>query len=445
MMKDLVYVFHDIIKTTLSFYGCLIYFLRGKSFRNCPYFKQTEKTVQNDEKLSLLHAKIHVYSIAAAFYMYDKPIYRKSSYKADIIDNFRNVSIPGTGLPLSWFVSTKISAYLLVTCVNPVICMIAAIHYWLLKRANEESSMRMISDEYFIRLLTPNDWFSYWRLNSRVAAYHAYLNHTPAGYDMENKWTFLQDGKRQNIPVSPFLENPAGLVVKHKNEEGGLGIHFYENAVQGGDWIIQERIHNSDWVANCLPSNAPLSTFRIMTFSNYSLDCTQQLPSTYDHDSSNKISTLSCVFRAGRQGASTDHDSILFNVDTDTGTILHGTTNAHWYQLGIPSKSWRSHGQEYTHHPDGNITVTGKKIPCMQQMKQLVEESHFKMCPFVPFVGWDVVLSSSKDCPICLLEVNLSCNFFRGSFDKQIYLEFLSMLCTKLHSLRDDFDTDKND
>ena len=47
------------------------------------------------------------------------------------------------------------------------------------------------------------------------------------------------------------------------------------------------------------------------------------------------ITALSCVFRAGRQGAATDHDSILFDVDVKTGAIKGGTTNAHWYRLGL--------------------------------------------------------------------------------------------------------------
>lgn len=41
--------------------------------------------------------------------------------------------------------------------------------------------------------------------------------------------------------------------------------------------------------------------------------------------------------------------------------------------------------------------------------------AHYLMLPDVPFVGWDVALT---DKGIYLLEVNLSCNFFRGSFDK---------------------------
>ena len=38
-------------------------------------------------------------------------------------------------------------------------------------------------------------------------------------------------------------------------------------------------------------------------------------------------------------------------------------------------------------------------------------------------VGWDVAFTPDG---IYLLEVNLSCNFFRGSFDKKEYFEFVN-------------------
>ena len=41
-----------------------------------------------------------------------------------------------------------------------------------------------------------------------------------------------------------------------------------------------------------------------------------------------QIAALSCVFQ-GRKGATTDHDSILFNVNVGTGMIKGGTTNVH--------------------------------------------------------------------------------------------------------------------
>jgi hypothetical protein len=69
-------------------------------------------------------------------------------------------------------------------------------------------------------------------------------------------------------------------------------------------------------------------------------------------------------------------------------------------------------------------------------MLQLVEMSHWKLCPDVPLVGWDVVLSADPKLPVCLLEVNLSCNFFRGSFDKKVYLDFLEDMIVTMQDMR---------
>eukprot|EP01083_Nonionella_stella_P228243 809047_1 len=258
---------------------------------------------------------------------------------------------------------------------------------------------------------------------------------------MENKWTFLKEGHDRGVPISPYLESP-GIVVKHKNEEGGLGIYFYKNATDGGDWIIQERIENSAWVSSLLPSPAPLSTFRVITQSRASIDIHKEAKVE-------DITALSCVFRAGRKNAATDHDSILFDVDVNTGLIRGGTTNAHWYKLGLhntlPGRcNWRSFHGEHSTHPDvEGLDVSGKSVPDIKGILKLVEESHMKLCADVPFVGWDVVLSADEKVPVCLLEVNLSCNFFRGTFDLKTYLDFIDDSLVKLQDLRLQADVSK--
>jgi len=419
---------------TASFYGCFFYYLCGKGKTEpfvkdacgSPFFKIEVNDASEQQEL-LKYSRIHCYSLAIIFWLWDKPHYRKSSYQEDLRDNLRNVAIPGTGIPLSIFTVHKIAALCLVLIINPLVCAMAALHY-----CHKHQKFSSLSKEYMTRLLTPDDWFSYWRLNSRVTAMHALLNGNPEGYNMENKWAFLQTGDRLGVPVSPFLSTPA-IVVKHKNEEGGMGIFFYKNALEGGDWIIQEKIDNSAWVSAMLPKRSPLSTFRVITQSRASLDLSKSASVT-------DVTALSCVFRAGREGALTDHDSILFDVDPKTGDILKGTTNAHWYRLGIhevlPGRCpWRSI-HNYTHHPDGNIAVTGNKMKDIRNVLHLVEESHFKMCPEVPLAGWDVVLSADSKLPVCLLEVNLSCNFFRGTFDRRLYLDFIADSFEVLQKMR---------
>ena len=112
-----------------------------------------------------------------------------------------------------------------------------------------------------------------------------------------------------------------------------------------------------------------------------------------------------------------------------SGTDFHNT---------LPGRcNWRSFHGEYETHPDvEGLEVTGKSVPDIKGMLKLVEESHLKLCPDVPFVGWDVVLSADPKVPVCLLEVNLSCNFFRGTFDKKAYLDFIDDALVKLQEQR---------
>lgn len=66
--------------------------------------------------------------------------------------------------------------------------------------------------------------------------------------------------------------------------------------------------------------------------------------------------------------------------------------------------------------------ITGEVIPDIQGKLALVADAHFKLLPDVPLVGWDVALTSKG---VYLLEVNLSCNFFRGSFSLASYVQFV--------------------
>merc|ERR1711966_51354 len=125
--------------------------------------------------------------------------------------------------------------------------------------------------------------------------------------------------------------------------------------------------------------------------------------------------------------ALTDHSSILFDVDMATGQILKGTTNMHWYQLGVDklaSTPWVCLDHTVTEHPDTGRPVTGAVIPEIEKIKKLCQDAHFKLLPDVPLAGWDVALT--EEAGMCLLEVNLSCNFFRGTFDQRSYFGFVN-------------------
>lgn len=207
------------------------------------------------------------------------------------------------------------------------------------------------------------------------------------------------------------------------------GIHFFESATHGGEWIIQKQFENAPCLSKLLPSGAPLSTLRIVTMSRGALNperavAEAALTSSSQSSQSALVEALVCVFRAGRAGASTDHNSVLFDMDMETGRIKEGSNNQHWYKLGLQHAL---HGAidaapNTTIHPDSGATITGEVIPDIATLKQTVVDMHAKLLPDVPLAGWDVAITTEG---VMVLEANLSCNFFQGTFDYRKYISFV--------------------
>lgn len=404
--------------TLVAFYGSLAhYWIRRGSYADCPFFKQD------------LHAKTYVYSIALLNTLWDEPHYRHPSFYVDLVKNLRNVAIPGTGLPLSIVSYSRLILFPFLVFVYPWLCAIGA----FLELNKEYSHQTGSTPERFLRtfeqvLVNPQNWFAFWRVNCHVVSLHS-LKTQSDGYIMENKWDFLIESEKQNIAVSPYMKAPQSLVIKDRNEEGGMGIFMFDNAVSGGDWIIQEKLENSPFLKKLLPEDAPLSTFRIITASRYGLGRSEE-----ELGGIAGVKSLSCVFRAGLKGAATDHKSIMFDVDMETGKIMKGSTTTHWYRLGLQNvlRGKMSVGHDITNHPDTGVPITGNVIKEIKAMKKLVEEAHFKLMKDVPLCGWDVAITNKG---VLLLEVNISCNFFRGTFDQPWYFQFLDEYFTHLETL----------
>ena len=172
-------------------------------------------------------AKVQVYSLSLIFKLWSKNHYRSPSFRQDMLDNLKNVAIPGTGIPLSTFCHNWWTCLLFVFFMNPLICMFGAINKAMKEQdENKEAefclSMFVQSTYrfYATHLLHPDDWFSLWRLNCRLASYHSSITQAE-GYKQEDKWTFLTEGKALGVPVSPFIDDVPSIVLKHKSIEGG--------------------------------------------------------------------------------------------------------------------------------------------------------------------------------------------------------------------------------
>jgi hypothetical protein len=214
-----------------------------------------------------------------------------------------------------------------------------------------------------------------------------------------------------------------------------LALHKFENATAGGDWIIQECLKNNEFVSKLVPSNAPLSTFRLVTASRGGLARLGKYSNT--EMPQDLITVLSCVFRAGRAGATTDHKAVQFDVNMEIGKIRNGFSNAHWYHRGMDALwecKW-TNPTIITRHPDTTRVVSGTDIPEFGSMVDLVRRAH-ELIPNVPFCGWDVALT---DKGTLLLETNLSCNFFQASFDRDEYFDIVNGYFELLDPLKSRF------
>ena len=353
-------------QTFITYVNALYAFI----FQKCKY---DECSVFGDDKW----AKVQIFSLSLIFKLWSMKHYRSPSFQQDMIDNLRNVAIPGTGVPLSVFCYSYWTCLFYVVFLNPFICLMGAIN-----KARKESHTTLegaaasVLAHFKQHLLHPDDWFSFWRLNCRLVSYHSTLT-SHIDYQQEDKWSFLTLGKQLEVPVSPFLDRIPSLVCKNKNIEGGMGIHFFQNAAHGGDWILQERLENADWLNALLPANAPLSTMRVITTSTWALRQTETATST-TAQAEEYVRAESGLLRLGRANASTDHSSVLFDVDIATGEIRQGTSNAHWYQLGLQKAvtcPWLPPQETVTRHADAPYPeVTGQCIPNMQAALKIVVE-----------------------------------------------------------------------
>lgn len=374
----------------LDYYCSLWYYwVKGGTYEGCPYFAHDPA------------ARVQMWGLAVTTSLWDIPHYRSANFAVDSRKNLSNVALPRTPVTLDACYHSIIVWKSFILFVYPFLCFLTALL--------ETNPRYGFTTAWRKAALYPDTWFNYWRLNCRLASYH-HARTQSADYMLEDKWVFTEMCEDKGIPCAPCIAlEGSRLIVKHRNEEGGLGLQTFKPCQKGGPWLIQEALDNREDIAAWLPSDAPLSTLRVVTKSSAAWD-----------ESDSCVKALSCVWRAGRSGAQTDHCSVLFDVDMSTGKIRKGTVNHDWY----PSQRHKCTEQDasFTVHPDSGITLAGLEIPGIHDALALAERAHLALCPGALLVGWDVALTTKGS---LLLEANLMCNFFQADFDRHMYFQFV--------------------
>ncbi len=386
--------------TIYYYYKYLFYFiLNNKKIDECKFLSNKKNDILT-----------HIYCLSLNYKLWNTIHYRNTSFKKDIKDNLSNICIPSTGICLSILVCNKYIYLFSLLVINPLICFVYSILMLIFRFKNPNIIFKK-------NLLYPDSWFWIWRKNCTLVQYH-YHKTNSKNYEFENKKKFLEKVDMLNFPITPYVKND--FILKNINIEGGMGIHTYRNAFQNGDWIIQPKLNNNNFLKKILPNDSPLSTIRIVTcFDN----C--------DYKS------LSAVLRAGFSNEKTDHKSILFNINLKTGVIEYGKKNDNWYKIGFKNLCNSNNILKniyFKKHTETNKLVTTKEIPDFLKITNICEQVHKKLLPDIPIAGWDIALT--EEIGICLVEVNLSCNLFCAEFDKKFYNKFLYNWFTNLDNYK---------
>lgn len=138
------------------------------------------------------------------------------------------------------FCYSRFTALLFILVANPIISLGAAVYCRFSSNAQvaqqqgqphnpasgpQDAGSKALSVAALYRqlLLFPDHWFAIWRHNCLLVGYHALVTGS-SSYRMEAKGTFLLEGQRMGLPVSPFYNDPK-VFVKHVSIEGGHA-HF---------------------------------------------------------------------------------------------------------------------------------------------------------------------------------------------------------------------------
>ena len=146
---------------SVSFGGALLIYWRGMYL--CLIKRVTYAQLKADLPSLEPMARLQIYWLALHVRLWKLPHYRSGIFSNDARKNLRNVALPGTGIPLSLLFYFTSVAYAFLWLGVPLTALAAA----LIARVHCGQSFGRAFAE---ALLTPRDWFSYWRLNCALAS-----------------------------------------------------------------------------------------------------------------------------------------------------------------------------------------------------------------------------------------------------------------------------------
>lgn len=169
-----------------------------------------------------------------------------------------------------------------------------------------------------------------------------------------------------------FVEVHPNFIVKPLSGQCGQGIHIYKQAeysdiealfsmlIRQGEWIVEELINQSEQMKLWNPQS--VNSIRIPSFRN----------------KIGEFSILRPFFRTGRKGNIVDNGAaggIFACIDEKDGSVI--------------TNGFDEVGKEYAIHPDSGMRFKNFKIPCWEELLQVVKKVHALMPVEHLYMGFD--------------------------------------------------------
>lgn len=201
---------------------------------------------------------------------------------------------------------------------------------------------------------------------------------------LENKYNFYQltkpffkrkamliGSQNDRKPFEEFTKEISDVIIKPNTSACGNGIfleHIHSIAESqavfdkvlrmGGEWIVEELIHQSDKLASW--NSSCVNTVRVSSFLG------------------NEGFFVLCPFlRTGRKGAVVDNGGqggLYAAIDPETGRVA---TNGKDELCNV-----------YLEHPDSHVVYKGWQVPQWESLMKLTKEVH-RLLPKHKYIGWD--------------------------------------------------------
>lgn len=90
---------NDLVKIAIVTVKFQVLLIKYVFFRKL-YSSSISDDSNNEKNIIDKWANVQIYSLSLIFKMWSKPHYRSQNYQQDMIDNLKNVAVPGTGIRL---------------------------------------------------------------------------------------------------------------------------------------------------------------------------------------------------------------------------------------------------------------------------------------------------------------------------------------------------------